>query len=254
MTLGTLTSLFQHIVTSVSLPIYALQGTWVRSTTMRMDPAVCPLTGTPGAVSVNLPGRGEEIRMLIIGDSSAGGVGVDSMHDSLGYHLLHILNEKTGRPVKGSALGFNSAVAEELRDEVVGNLEHKDWTHVVISVGINDAKNFHSVRRWTKGFGRLIFALRARFPEARIIWPEILAVKDMPRLPSPLRDIMELRAQLLNKRGRCLCADRGAYALPRIMHGGPECYSLDGFHANSHGYRHFANHLANEMLKRGHLI
>ncbi|MEO0635080.1 MAG: SGNH/GDSL hydrolase family protein [Pseudomonadota bacterium] len=243
-----------HIASWLSFPVYALQGTYVRNTTPRMDPAVCPRLGTLGSMRASHPGRGEEIRLLVIGDSSAGGFGVDSMDESLGAHLASILNQRTGRPVSVFAMGFNSAVAAELRDEVVGNLEHRDWTHVLVSVGINDTKNFHSLRRWTKGFGRLIFALRARFPGARIIWPEILAVKDMPRLPSPLRDIMEWRAQLLNARGRCLCSERGAYWLPRMLKGGPQCYALDGFHANSYGYRVWAEHMVEEMLKQPELI
>ena len=241
-------------ITWASLPLYFVQGHWVRSNTIRMAPAVCPRTGTKGSSTSILPGRGEEIRLLVIGASSAAGVGVSSMDESLGAHMASLLNEKTGRPVSYFAIGFNSAVASELRDEVVGNLAHREWTHIVISIGINDTKNFYSVSRWKKGFGRLLFALRARFPGARIIWPEILAVKDMPRLPTPLRDIMELRAQLLISMARSLCIERGAYYLPRMMRGGPDCYAADGFHANSYGYKIWANHMVDEMLKQDGLI
>ena len=231
----------QLLLTWLALPVYIWQGVGVRLRTERLLPPDGPKSG-------ELKGNGEPIRVLVLGDSSAVGIGVERTEDNLGGHLVNLLSERSGRPVTWRIAGFNSATCGQIRDHVVPNLARGDWTHIAVSLGTNDVKNFHTLARFKREFGGLIYALAARFPEARIYWSQALDMRKVPALPHPLSALMEIRARAFNRLGAQLCAERGAIAVPRLPEVEPEGFSKDGFHASAAGYEYWAGHLADHIL------
>ncbi len=229
------------LLTWLALPVYIWQGVGVRLRTDRLLPPEGPVSG-------ELPGKGEPIRLLILGDSSAVGIGVSSTSDNLASHLAVAMNRRSGRPVVWRAAGFNSATSGQIRDYAVPNLARDPWTYVVLSVGTNDVKNFHTLARFKREFGGLIYALKARFPAAAIIWSPAIDMKRVPALPHPMAALLEIRAQAFNRLGARLCAERGAIAAPRLPDIDPKGFSRDGFHAGPEGYRHWAGHLCDLVL------
>ncbi len=220
-----------------ALPVYVWQGLGVRRRTMRLLPA-------EGPVLHAIAGEGEPVRLLVIGDSSAASVGIARTDAGIAAVLAEMIARDTGRPVIWRAAGFNSATAQQLRDHVVPNLKWEPWTHVVLSVGTNDAKNFHTVPRFKKDFGGLLYALAARFPGARIIWSPVVDMTRVPALPSLLARILEIRAQAINAMAARLCFERGAVPASRLPIEDPRLgFSSDGFHASKAGYRAWAEHL-----------
>ena len=221
----------------LAFPIYAWQGIGVRLRTRRLLPAEGPVTHS-------LPGQGAAVRLLVLGDSSAASVGITRTDRGIAALLAGMLARDTGRPVTWRAAGFNSATATQLRDIVVPNLAHDDWTHIVVSVGTNDAKNFHTVSRFKRDFGGLLYALRAKFPAARIVWSPVIDMTTVPALPPLLARILEIRAQAINAMGARLCHERGAVPASRLPVEDPTLgFSTDGFHASEAGYRAWAEHL-----------
>ena len=219
------------------VPVALISGLGVRKTTLRLPP---PRGRPKGQV-----GDGEaEIRLLVLGDSSAAGVGADRIEDTLGPQLAACLNQATGKTVMWRNAGANSAVAAQVRDFVVPNIEERDFTHVVLAVGTNDAKNFLTRSRFKKGFGGLLYAAHARWPEARVYWSPVISMRDVPALPPVLAFILSLRAQIINATGRQLCRERYAMAIDPLPVEGPEGFAIDGFHANALGYEHWARHVA----------
>ncbi len=230
------------LLTWLGLPIYIWQGIGVRTRTERLLPPAGSKTGS-------LKGKGAAIRLLVLGDSSAVGIGVADTKDNLGSQLVRILNERSGRPVSWRSAGFNSATSGQIRDHAVPNLSPDDWTHIALSVGTNDIKNFHTLRRFKREFGELLYVLTARFPNVRIYWSQAVDMRTVPALPPPMNALLEIRAQAFNKLGARLCAERGAVAVERLPDVEPEGYSNDGFHAGAKGYEHWAAHLADRILK-----
>lgn len=110
----------------------------------------------------------------------------------------------------------------------------------MLNIGTNDAKNFHTLRAFKRDFGTLIYALKARFPHAAIIWSGVLDLETVPALPSPLNRILGIRSRLIDHRGRVLCNERGALAPDSEWRSVPENFSADGFHASEAGYREWA--------------
>lgn len=150
------------------------------------------------------------MKLLFLGDSSVAGVGMQHLEETLAFNLAREVNKTTGRSVTWRAAGANSATAADMRDHVVPHVEDRDYTHVVFVVGTNDMKNFHAVRSFKKNFGTLIYALRTRFPAARLIWAPVVDMTRIPALPKALGQILQMRAELINAKGQQLCQERGA--------------------------------------------
>lgn len=218
-------------------PVYAWQGIRLRMRIERLLPAPVP---TEGAFSGNSP----EVRLLVMGDSTVAGVGMETLEDTLAFSIAKSVHEETGRPVRWRAAGGNSATASDLRDFIVPHVEQRDWTHIALSVGINDMKNFHMVRRFKRDFGALLYAVRTRFPHARIVWCPIPDMRQCPALPTTLGRILAARAELINAMGARMCRERGAIVTGPVPPQSIDAFARDGFHPNGEGYRVWGRHFA----------
>ncbi len=230
------------LLTWLAFPIYIWQGIGVRMRTQRLTPANGPISGT-------FDGTGPAINLLMLGDSSAAGVGVDRTEDSLGPQLARHLHEHTGREVNWRMAGFSSAVSKEIRDLVIPNLERGGWTHIVLSIGTNDCKNFHTVPAFKRNFGGMLYALKAKWPEARVVWSPVVEFTSVPAIPTALGKILEIRAQAFNRLGKRLCAERSAICATRLPIRDPQTgFCHDGFHASAAGFNYWAQHLVGYTL------
>ena len=230
------------LVSWLLFPVYVWQGLGVRRRTERMLPA-------EGPVLHGIDGAGPALRLLVVGDSSAASVGIGRSEDGLAHQLALILAERTGRAVSWRAAGFNSATADQIRDCVLPNLAPDPWDLIVVSIGTNDAKNFHTARRFKREFGGLLYALKAKWPEARIAWSPVVDMTLVPALPKALGRLLEIRAAMINRLGDQLCRERGAIPATRLPILDPKAgCSSAGFHASAAGYRAWAEHMAGFVL------
>ncbi|NUS21917.1 MAG: SGNH/GDSL hydrolase family protein [Mesorhizobium sp.] len=230
------------LLTWLAFPVYVWQGLGVRRRTRRMLPA-------QGPVMHEIAGNAPAISLLVLGDSSAASVGIEQSEHGLAAQLADLIAKRTRRAVRWRAAGFNSATSGQIRDYVLPNLSADPWTHVVLAIGTNDTKNFHSVPRFKKEFGGLLYALRAKWPEARVIWSPVLEFTRAPAMPPLLGKILEIRATEMNRMGVRLCNERGAIAAARLPITNLETgFASDGFHASAAGYRAWAEHLLDFVL------
>lgn len=238
-------SRFAALLSWLAFPVYVWQGLGVRRRTPRMLPA-------SGPVRHRIEGSEPEIRLLVLGDSSAASVGIESSEQGIAAELARLLSARTGRAVVWRAAGFSSATSGQIRDHVLPNLAPEPWTHIVLSIGTNDAKNFHSASRFKREFGGLLYALRAKWPEARVIWSPVVEMTRVPALPPMLGKILEIRAGVINAKGEALCYERGAIPATRLPILDPAAgFSTDGFHASAAGYAAWAEHLLPMVLEEG---
>ncbi|WP_136660892.1 SGNH/GDSL hydrolase family protein [Nitratireductor sp. XY-223] len=234
--------LYYGIASWLMVPVALVAGLRLRARTTRLHP--------PHGHPFGRIGDGAEpaYRILVIGDSSAAGVGADRVEETVGPQIASVIHERTGACVAWRSSGSNSAICEELRDHVVPNLEREDYTHIVIAAGTNDAKNFLTARRFKKGFGGLLYALRAKWPKARIVWSPVIDMRTVPSLSPVLAHVLEMRARIINHVGHRLCPERFALVAPRLQPPDPSGFSSDGFHAGASGYRYWAELLADTLI------
>lgn len=219
------------------VPVALYQGLGVRRRTPRLAPPRGAQLGRVGDAS-------PAWRLLVIGDSSAAGVGAERVSETLAPQLARIIHLQTNEAVAWRAAGANSAIASEIRDHIVPNIEARDFTHIVLAVGTNDMKNYLSAKQFKKGFGSLLYSIHARWPQATVIWSPVVDMRDVPAMPWLLARIMAMRTQLINGMGARMCRERQAIAATPLPINGPGGFAIDGFHANAAGYRAWAEHLA----------
>lgn len=215
-----------------ALPVLLVQGTRVRRTTTRLADA----EGIEGAV-----GAGEDpLRVVLLGDSVAAGVGLAHHEESLVGHLARGLAARSGRPVAWRVLaqtGATAAVALGLVDDEV----LADADVVVVSIGVNDTKDLHSDKRWRGGLGRLLDAVLGAAPRADVLLLGIPPMEVFPALPSPLAELLGARSRRLDRIGAAVVAAR-----PRVRRLELElpddvaAFASDGFHPSSGVHAHLA--------------
>ncbi len=223
-------------------PLALYQGLRVRASTPRLLPPPGSRSGQAGS------GAEAGYKLLIVGDSSAAGVGTDHVEESLGPQLAGILHDRTGATVRWRVAGANSAISEQVRDHVLPHLEPEPYTHIVLCIGMNDMKNFLTARRFKKGFGGLLYALHTKWPDATLVWTPLLDMTTVPSLPWLLGRILEMRAAIFNPLAEQLCTERCAIVAPRLDSSNPAGFSVDGFHASPAGYHYWAGVLADTIL------
>ena len=194
----------------LAFPIYVWQGIGVRLRTERMRPA-------EGPVLHRIDGQEPAISLLVLGDSSAASVGIGHTENGLAAQLALLISD-AHRPRRLLAR----------RRLHLGDLRPRSATMSCptsrpsrgriscLSIGTNDTKNFHSVPRFKKAFGGLLYALRAKWPEARVVWSPVVDFTRVPALPPLLGRILEIRAGAINAMGERLCHERGAVPATRL--------------------------------------
>jgi lysophospholipase L1-like esterase len=234
-------TLAERAASWLALPVLMVMAAGVRRRSFRMPPASGPVTG-------RVPGAEPALRLLVIGDSSAAGVGVAHTREGLAAHVATEMARLSGQAVAWRMAGANSATAASLRDHVLPHVEPRDFTHVLVCVGTNDAKNYHTGNRFCRAFGGLAYALRTRFPDARIVWSPPIDMRDMPVLPPFLARMAHVRGRRITANGAQLCFERGLVAAAPLPVHDVAGFAADGFHANAVGCGHWAVHVAPMLL------
>ncbi|HVK21459.1 MAG TPA: SGNH/GDSL hydrolase family protein [Actinokineospora sp.] len=221
------------LATAVLLPVLAAQGLMLRRTIPRLPGAEGPNAGATGS--------GEPLRLAVLGESTAAGVGARTHAVGLAGRLADAVAAR-GNAVTWQVSARIGANAHVTRTELADALDPADVVLVVL--GVNDVIEFHSTGRWTRDLLRLVIDLHAR--HGRVVLAGVPPMDRFPALPRPLRTVLGLRAAELDA-----AAARIAQRVPRVAHvplpgelvdGGLFC--ADRFHPSETGYALWADGLA----------
>lgn len=196
-----------------------------------------------GARNGEIKGSGAPLDVVIAGDSTAVGVGVDSMTDSLAAQFATALNETTSRPVNWQTLGRSGARIRDVVEQLnAGQDPAPDW--LIVTVGVNDTKGLTRLTDWQRGMERIADHDASRSPMTRLIVAGVPPMERFPALRPPLSTVLGLRARALDSVSRrCLAP------LPQVVHvpvdgaQPPKFMAGDGFHPSAWGYRRWAEQL-----------
>jgi lysophospholipase L1-like esterase len=197
-------------------------------------------------------GGGTSIRLAVLGDSGAAGLGADDPEQTMGVILARGLAELAGRSV---VLSNHAVVGAQTRD-LDPQIDRALWTrpHVaVLMVGANDLTHFVpeavSVRRLSRAVRRLrdagIQVVMATCPDLGSVQP----------IPQPLKTVARRRSRSLAdaQREATLAAGGRPVALGARL--GPEfaarpevMFASDRFHPSPAGYSAAAQALLPEVL------
>lgn len=228
-------------------PVLLWQGRRVRRRALRLPEAKGPRAGIADAR------RGQPcLRLLVVGDSSAAGVGVRQQHHALAEPLARALAKRLDGPVAWQLVATSGHRADDalkaLRD--APGLAPADVMLAVL--GVNDAVAMAPAALWLDTLDELHACARDR-AGVRLTWHTALPpMGRFPLLPQPLRWVLGMEARRLDValarhvRGR---GDRRVAALPSTPGGilPTGWVARDGFHPGLIGYRRWAEALAAQI-------
>jgi len=221
-------------------PVLLLQGRWVRRVT--------PVLPEPPGPREGVSGSGPTLRLLILGDSAAAGVGVSSQAEALSGQLLRALGGRYR--VEWKMLARTGQTTEE----VLARLREMPDDHfdvVVTSLGVNDVTGMVDPQVWLAGQDQLVCLVADRFHARHVLLSEVPPMHVFPALPQPLRWYLGQRALWLNR------------LMPELIRHHPECevvharfplqpafVAKDGFHPAAPAYAFWADELARAISRR----
>lgn len=211
------------------------------------------LSGPPGYRIEATVGRGgpAPVRLAVLGDSTAAGVGATSERRSLPVKVAVRVAAATGRRVRVVGYAVSGARTDTVRRRQVPRLAGRRLDAVLVVAGSNDVT--HATAPWALRHrtAALLDALAATHPEAGLVLAGIPEFGTVPAFPEPLRALLGAYADLLRRVQRDVAGDREGVgfvdlarrASPRFV-GRPASMSPDGFHPADLGYGFWADALA----------
>ena len=191
---------------------------------------------------------GEPVRLVMLGDSLAAGLGADRRKDTLGARLARGLAQRAHRPVRlrtGAVVGAESAMLDAQID-ALGDDARADVAVVV--VGGNDVTHRVPVDDAARSLAAAVERLRALGCAVVVgTCPDLGALRPVPQ---PLRSLASRASRSLAEAQDAAARAAGARVVSLRRTVGPvfveqpdEMFSLDRFHPSALGYRRTADAL-----------
>lgn len=223
-------------------PLLAAQAALVRRRLPRLPEAQGQREGVAGAGHATA-----KLKLLIAGDSSAAGVGVDTQDDALAGQLVRQLLAR-GRAHVHWRLVARSGVTTEQLIALLQQAAPIDADLAVIVTGVNDLVDQVPTHRANHARERLTNVLRNGHGVRHVAFCPLPPVHQFPSLPQPLRWLAGADARRHNAALRHWAGTRRDVShVPlnlRLNHG---VMASDGFHPGEPVYRQVAIALADHI-------
>lgn len=223
----------------------ALQAVLVRRRTPRLPVAAGKKRGRVFRTAA------VDLRLLVVGESSAVGVGVSTQQQGLAAQLASILGAAAVN-VRWSAVGRIGATARALNQEIIDTLRVDQADIVVIALGVNDAIRLRSPLRWYRDLRQLSRTLQQCTRCRLTILSPVPPLWKFKCLPQPLRGLLGLHAFILDRTSRLLARrNRGrSLYVPISLEDQATLLAQDRFHPSQAGYAVWAQRLAHAITMR----
>jgi len=212
-------------------PVILLQAARLRR---RTPPLAAPHGSRTG-------GKGK-LRLVVVGDSTAVGTGVDSLDDAFPGRLGALLG------ARWRAVGRNGATAADVLRDHIAEAAGGPADVAVLLVGWNDAMKLRSGRAFARDLGALIDRLVAASPAGRVVVVAPPAFSRFTIMPQPLRFALGAHAAGLTAVAARVADERGVEFAPGFD--GATVSAADHFHPDRAGYQRLAAGIADTLALR----
>ena len=216
-------------------PIFWVQGKYVRKSIPCLSEAEGPRQGRSG--------QGKQpLRVLLLGDSAAAGVGAKCQSQALSGQLISALEKHF--KVEWQLIAKTGFTTKQVLQSAMLHPKQM-YDVVVISAGVNDVTKPTSAAKWLKHQQTLTNTLRSHFSCQHIILNEIPPMEVFPSLPHPLRWYLGSKAKAFNRKLAKWVDTQPDCELVNI--GGPldvVHMAVDGFHPGPQIYQQWGQAVA----------
>jgi lysophospholipase L1-like esterase len=223
--------------TAALLPVLLIQGLKVRHNTPRLAEA----SGDREGVS----GQGQPLSLLILGDSAAAGVGVESQKEALSGVILSCLEDEYLVRWK---LHAKTGDTTQQVTSALQLLAPQPYDVVVTSIGVNDVTKLISAKKWLRQQQQLFLEIQNRFQPKLIIVSGVPPMQHFSALPNPLAWLFGQYAAQMNQKLQQWLAPQTQY---QFLHFDSQTFqglnlpmASDGFHPSKEIYALWGQQIA----------
>ena len=234
-----------YLLRTIALaPVIVPQGIW---TNLRV-----PTLPEPSGARQGRAGRGPRLRLLVVGDSAAAGVGVSRQEEALLGQVVSRLAQRYRVEFDLQAkTGFTTADILRRLDEMVP----QTYDVVLTSLGVNDVLALSSRATWLARQAQLREVLRQKFGARLLVVSGLPPVHSFPALPQPLRWHLGSRATQFNEEiAAAVAAERDVRLVNLRFEANAGMMASDGFHPGAPIYSEWAARAAACILSGDEVI
>ncbi len=223
-------------------PVLYAQGVLTRRRIAKLPEAAGERTGRDGqGTSV--------LNMLLLGESTAAGVGAADHGEGLAGQLAGALSAMTGARVDWRVLAANGLTAAGLRARLKELPAGTRADLIVIGLGANDVFRLQGPGGWGRDLRALIDEVRERCGFAPVMLSAMPPLGEFPGLPQPLRAVLGLRASLLDRASEKLAGKMaGVHFVPLEFAVTADLFAEDGIHPSARCYALWGQAVAEAAL------
>lgn len=213
----------------ILLPVLIWQGIGVRRRALTLPEAAGPRAGQSG--------RGPALRLLIVGDSSAAGVGAKEQSEALSGQMVESLQSEFD--VTWRLIAKTGATCQTTKEMLMQDrAQQSDQFDVAfIALGVNDAVRLRSVKSFLDRHKAVRDTLREQFGVKYLVIPGVPPLGSFPALTPVLRWILGAQAQRLDRALGCaLSGEPCTTYLPFDLPLTADAMAEDGYHPNTDSY------------------
>ncbi|KVM82326.1 SGNH/GDSL hydrolase family protein [Burkholderia stagnalis] len=225
-------------------PILLAQASWLRRTALRLPEANGPRQGSEGADD----GSTAPLRILVVGDSSAAGVGVDEQEHALAQPVARLLACATGRRVEWQLIAKSGVNTDEaLKLSMCSTIGPADY--LVTALGTNDVTSQRKPGQFIRDYIALADHLGLRTGAAGIVVTGLPPLRILPAAPHPLRWYLGRYAIRLDRALRRWVDRHPARRYVSLeWAANPAEMAIDRYHPGPNQYRRWAELVTEKIL------
>ena len=250
-------------------PLYLYQGREVKRNTLRLPE---PEGARYGRVQINendgilAKCNAQTLRVMIVGDSAAAGVGSHTQQQALTGKLIPALQQQPVIHTQFDDISWSLQATtghtsfDILRRLYVLTNQSEPVDVMMLSVGVNDTTANVSAVKWQQQIEDIIIIAQRKFSVKVLIFSSLPPMAQMPALPAPLNSFIGAKATQLDKILQQVCAshnnvhymesnfERMAQEQAKRLDDAPidtaAMFADDGFHPSAITYGYWAQQLA----------
>jgi lysophospholipase L1-like esterase len=210
-------------------PFLYLQGQYIRRKIGRLPDA-------SGETKGKFLRGSDTAKLLVLGESTAAGVGATTHETGLAGQFARFLGEKIGQSVEWHVVGRSGITVKETIHELVPKIPNEKFDYIMLALCGNEVLKLRSPRTFRRDMRRLIGILKEKHPEATFFITNAPAIRLSPVLPFPIKFILGHLSALHDANAREFTAEMRKvfyFHQPTTV---PEGFFADGIHPSEFGY------------------
>jgi len=240
-------------------PIYLYQAKQVRKSALRLPEPKGERQGTL-VIDSSLP-TVQMLNLMVVGDSSAAGVGCELQTEGLAQNLVNqlqakLVNNNDRHDYHAIRWSLNAKSGDSSFDLLrrLFIMPKQSVEVMVICIGVNDVTKNISKLQWQKNINEIVAISQRKFGARFIIFSSLPPMKDMPALPAPLNQLLGNKAQQLDTELQQICESKNGvyYFAPKLTdkQALSTMFATDGFHPSPKAYDVWAAALAKTIFQQ----